>query len=138
MLFLIKINIMESIEDDNKRSINVASAFIYLFQHQVWNTLKMILQNTRHKLYLLDVRTDRVDVDLRRTMKCRHGKKDTVSHPNCFFKLTIFISIFVESIQKDEFSENHRCRRHQKGCSTTWNFFLAANWDTVRRGVSNS
>ena len=56
MLFLIKINIMESIEDDNKRNINIASAFIYLFRHQVWNTLKMILQNTRHKLYLLDVR----------------------------------------------------------------------------------
>ena len=47
---------MESIEDDNKRNINIASAFIYLFRHQVWNTLKMILQNTRHKLYLLDVR----------------------------------------------------------------------------------
>ena len=56
MLFLIKINIMESIEDDNKRNINIASAFIYLFRHQVWNALKMILQNTRHKLYLLDVR----------------------------------------------------------------------------------
>ena len=47
---------MESIEDDNERNINITSAFIYLFRHQVWNTLKMILQNTRHKLYLLDVR----------------------------------------------------------------------------------
>ena len=47
---------MESIEDDNKRNINIASAFIYLFRHQVGNALKMILQNTRHKLYLLDVR----------------------------------------------------------------------------------
>ena len=56
LLFLIKINIMESFEDDNKRNINIASAFIYLFRHQVWNTLKRILQNTRHKLYLLDVR----------------------------------------------------------------------------------
>ena len=47
---------MESIEGDNKRNINIASAFIYLFRRQVWNALKMILQNTRHKLYLLDVR----------------------------------------------------------------------------------
>ena len=33
---------------------------------------------------------------------------------------------------------NHRCGRHQIGCSTTWNFFLAANWDIVWRGISNS
>ena len=51
----IKINIKKSIKDDDKRNINIASAFVYLFQHQVWNTLKIILQNTRHKLYLLDV-----------------------------------------------------------------------------------
>ena len=38
-------------------------------------------------------------------MKCRHGKNDTVSHSNYIFKLTSFISVFVESIQKDEFSK---------------------------------
>ena len=56
LLFLIKVNIKESIEGDNKRNINIATSFIYLFRNQVWNTLKMISWNTRHKLYLLDVR----------------------------------------------------------------------------------
>ena len=31
--------------------------------------------------------------------------KDTLSHPNCIFKLTSFISVFVKGIQKDEFSQ---------------------------------
>ena len=75
---------------------------------------------------------------LRRTIKCRHGKKTLSPILMAFFKMMSFISVFVESIQKDEFSKNHRCGRHQKGCSTTWNFFLAANWDTVQRGMSNS
>ena len=52
----IKENIKKSIKDNDKRDINIASIFIYLFRRQVWNALKMILQNTRHKLYLLDVR----------------------------------------------------------------------------------
>ena len=65
--------------------------------------------------------------------------KYTISHLNCTFKLTSFISVFVKSIRKDELSKkNYRCGRHQKGCSTTWNFFLTANWYIVHKGVSNS
>ena len=51
-----KINIKKSIEDDDKRNINIASASIYLFWHQTKSTLKIISQNTKHKLYLLDAR----------------------------------------------------------------------------------
>ena len=40
-----KINIKKSIEDDDKRNINIASASIYLFWHQTKSTLKIISQN---------------------------------------------------------------------------------------------
>ena len=74
----------------------------------------------------------------KRATNCPPGK-DTISHLNFIFMLTSFISVFVESIRNDEFSKTyHRCGRHQKGCSTTWNFFLAANWDIVQREMSNS
>ena len=59
---------------------------------------------------------------LRISTKCQRGKKTLSPILLHFFKLTSFISVFVESIQKDKFSKNHRCGRHQKGCSTTWNF----------------
>ena len=62
-------------------------------------------------------------------VKCRGEKlsvdtvKDTVSHLNCIFKLTSFISVFVKRIQKDEFlqKKKNRCKPLKQGRNTSWN-----------------
>ena len=52
-------------------------------------------------------------------VKCRWEKlsvdtvEDTVSHLNCIFKLTSFISVFVKSIRKDEFLQKNQ-KKDQK------------------------
>jgi len=97
------------------------------------------MANIRHKLYLFHVKPDRVDVECsRRTIKCQHGKRHCLPFELHFYANEFYLSLCREHKKWLILKTNHRYGRHQKGCSTTWNFFLAANWDIVQRGVPNS
>ena len=87
---------------------------ISLFRHQVWNTLKMILQNTRHKLYLLDVRPIESTSNMEEnnevsTCLCREHPKGWI-------------------LQKPQVRTTSKRMQHNV------ELFLEANWDIVQRG----
>ena len=64
---------------------------------------------------------------------------DAISPFELHFTLMSFISIVVESIREDEYSnQTTLCGQHKKGFSTMLNFFLDEKCDIVQRGVSNS
>ena len=119
---LIKVNIKRSIEDDIKRNVSTLNKLSFMLTSN-----EDYIANIRHKLYFLYVKLTELTSNIEGEQLNVNTVKDTISRLNCIFMLTSFISAFVESIGQ-----------HKKGCNTTWNFFLAANWDTVQKGVSNS
>ena len=67
-------------------------------------------------------------------VKCRGEKlsadtvKNIVSHLNCIFKLTSFISVFVKSIRKDGFLQEKRKKSH-------WLIFMHCELIFMHRGL---
>lgn len=63
------------------------------------------IANIIYKLYLLYVKPDEVDVNVQGEKLNVDTVKDTISPFELHFTLMSFISVFVESIQEDEFSK---------------------------------
>jgi len=139
IIFICKNALKRIINNDIMRTIDILHQLILLLWHQRKRTLKIISQIWDTSFICFTSNPMELTLNVQGEQSSVNTVKDTISPIELHFMLMSFISVFVESIRKDEFSKtNHRCIRHQKGCSTTWNFFLAANCDLVQRGVSNS
>ena len=91
--------------NDIKRTINILHQPIFITLTSKEEYIEDYIANMRHKLYFLYIKPDEVDVTCsRRAIKCQHGKRHCLPFELHFYA-NEFISVFVGSIQEDEFSK---------------------------------
>ena len=82
------------------------------------------IANTRHKIYLLYIRPIELTSNIKENNGVSTWSKDIVCHPNCIFKRGGFILVFVERIQKDEFSKKPQVQMTSKRTQHNVELFL--------------
>ena len=129
-----RVNTRKIIEDDIKRNISTPQQLLFILTSN-----EDYIANIRHKIYLLYVKPNGVDVKCSTRTLSAYTVKDTVSHFNCIFMLTSFISYLARAFERMNSPKKNTIGAEDiKKDAAQHETFLSANLDIVQRGVSSS